>query len=340
MFKRLYKPVAIAAVAAIAAASASVMPTYAVDFDPGATAIITPTGDWLELQPSESHLYQFNFDYMEDDGEVLSEAQIKLEMGHEDSVSLEVYTPQEVAAWANGEDLEPVGRGAVLSEFTGNENHDTKLVWANRSVGSEVYYVVVENNRADIASYYEINISGPGVSFPQVAHDTMADAAVNDDVVMEETLGLTVDVPDDGTDTAVAEALGGYGPYDAIAPTEGEVVLAPGEARWYTFKYDYDDSDSPSDAIAVLDMTMPESVSFEVWTPDTVREWVNGDEYNAIGAGTNVKIDNDDDSDLNLNRLQWVGGSKASGQYFIVVENETDQAATFTLAVTGEDVKF
>lgn len=346
MFKSLYKPMAIAATAAIALTSVAATPSYAVDFDPGATAIITPTGDWLELMPGESHLYQFNFDYMEDDGEVLSEAMVELEMGHEDSVSLEIYTPQEVANWANGDDLEPIGRGAVLSEFTGNENHDNRLIWANRSVGSALYYVVVENNRTDIASYYEIEISGPGVSFPQVVQD-IAEASTEPALaeVAEEAAALAVaetapEAPSQELIEQVAAMSGGYSPYDAVSPTEGEVTLAAGETRWYTFNYDYDDSDSPSEALAILDMEMPASVSFEVWTQNTVREWVNGDEYHAIGAGTNVKIDNDVDSDLDLNTLQWVGSSKASEQYFIVVENETDQAVTFSLSVTGEDVKF
>lgn len=355
MLNRITKSVATAAMAAVAVTSVAAVPAYAVDFDPGATAIVTPTGDWLELLPSESHLYQFNYDFIEDDGDVLSEAIVEVEMGSEDSVSFEIYTPTEIEAWANGEDLESMGVGAPLSNFTNNDDHDTRLIWANRSEGSNTYYVVVENNRSDIASYYEIDITGNGVSFPQAAEDVTAqdtadeEAAAIADVanaevtgdVTEEAEALVAEAPAADLVEQVAEMTGGYGPEDAVAPMEGEVTLAAGETRWYTFKYDYDDSDSPSQAIAVLEMEMPESVSFEVWTQDTIREWVNGEEYDAIGAGTPIQTLNDDgDTDSDLDTLQWVGSSKASGQYYIVVANDSNQAATFSLTVSGEDVKF
>ena len=346
MLNRLYKAVAATAVAGIALTTVVATPSYAVDFDPGATAIGTPTGDWLELIPGESHLYHFQFDYMEDgDGLVLSEALVELEMGAEDSVSFEVYTPQEVFNWANGEDLDSIGAGAKLSDFTGNENHDTRLIWANRTFGADTYYVIVENARSDIASYYEIKISGDGVSFPQVVQDA-AELAPSEEVaeapvVEEESADLTAG-PSQEVIEQLAEMTGGYGPDDAIAPVDGMVMLDPGETLWYTFNYDYDESDSsPSEAIALLNMTVPESVSFEIWTPDTVREWVNGDEWSPVGAGTPIEVENEDnESEFDLDTLRWVGSSRASGQYYIVVENETNQAVTFSLSVTGEDVKF
>lgn len=341
MLNKFYKSIATATVAAVALTSVAAIPSYAAEFDPGATAVITPTGDWLELLPGESHLYEFKYDYMEDNGKVLSEAIVELEMGSEDSVSFQVYTPQEVYNWANGEDLEAMGAGAVLSEFTGNENHDTRLIWANRSEGSATYYVVVENERPDLASYYEIEISGVGVSFmPAAEAEGTADLAEVAETLVEDSAAVAEAGPSDEMIEQVAEMTGGYSPYDAVAPTEGEITLNAGETRWYTFNYDYNDSDNPSEAIAILNMELPESVSFEVWNQDTIREWVNGDEYDAIGAGTPVKLNNSDGTDLDLDTIQWVGSSRASDQYYIVVENETNQAATFSLSVSGEDVSF
>ena len=136
-------------------------------------------------------------------------------------------------------------------------------------------------------------------------------------------------------------AAGGTGPENALVPNTERTVLDPGETRWYTFLYDEgaDGDNEPSDALAELEMDRPGSIDFEVWTEDDVRMWRNGEDFNPTGAGT-AAFDPDSDDNRDRSRLTWVGSGAATTTWYIVVSNESDRAAAFSLSVTGPDVYF
>ena len=81
-------------------------------------------------------------------------------MGEAGDVNFYILTPDRVDQYRKGEDIEPLGAGSPI-----NEDTETKLIWTSATVGDEILYVLVENNR-DVPSYYTIDISGSGITFP------------------------------------------------------------------------------------------------------------------------------------------------------------------------------
>lgn len=339
MFKNLSKIIAFMAVVAVlalvgvGAASASDEPTAGF----GPDTALAATGDWEGLAPGESRWYVFHYDYdNSNDSNTPSQAVVELEMGNEDSVSFEVWTQGQLRLWADEVDFDAIGVGSKKSNFTRNDDHDTKLLWAVQERASETFYVIVENER-DIPSYYALDISGRDVSFPTAGMNIVESTApTTSDEIMTETMALTVE------DTPAPELADGYSADNAIAAPSDTVTLQPGQQIWYTFEYDYDNSDEdnvPSQALVEVAMDVQDSISFEVWTPDQVRLWVQNEEFDATGEGTNFR-DGTGDNDPNRNLLVWSGSAPASNTYYVIVENETDAPAIFSISISGEDVSF
>ena len=124
------------------------------------SVIGAPVGDWLEIAPRRVHGYQVNYHFAEAEDGSTSNVTVKLEMGEAEDVNFFILTPDLVNEYRNGEDIEPLGTGSPI-----NEDTETKLIWTSDTVGEEVLYVLVENNR-DVPSYYTIDISGSGITFP------------------------------------------------------------------------------------------------------------------------------------------------------------------------------
>lgn len=124
------------------------------------SVIGAPVGDWLEIAPRRVHGYQVNYHFAQAEDGSSSNVTVKLEMGEEGDVDFFILTPDRVNEYRNGEDIEPLGVGSPI-----NEDTETKLIWTSDTVGDEVLYVLVENNR-DVPSYYTIDISGSGITFP------------------------------------------------------------------------------------------------------------------------------------------------------------------------------
>ena len=124
------------------------------------SVIGAPVGDWLEIAPRLVHGYQVNYHFAEAEDGSTSNVTVKLEMGEAEDVNFFILTPDLVNEYRNGEDIEPLGTGSPI-----NEDTETKLIWTSDTVGEEVLYVLVENNR-DVPSYYTIDISGSGITFP------------------------------------------------------------------------------------------------------------------------------------------------------------------------------
>lgn len=339
MFKNLSKIIAFMAVVAVLAsvgvgvASAADEPTAGF----GPDTALAATGDWEGIAPGESRWYVFHYDYdNSSDDNRPSQAVVELEMGHEDSVSFEVWTQNQLRLWADGVDFDALGVGSKKSNFTGNDDHDTKLLWAVKERSSETFYVIVDNER-DIASYYVLNINGQDVTFPTAGMNVVEKVSpAADDEILTETMALTVE------DTPASAIVDGYSADTAIATSHDSVTLQPGQQIWYTFEYDFDNNDennTPSQALVEVAVDVQDSISFEVWTPDQVRLWAENVEFDATGEGT-IFRDGTGDNDPNRNLLVWSGSAPASNTYYVIVENETDSPANYTISISGEDVSF
>ena len=195
--------------------------------------------------------------------------------------------------------------------------------------------------------------------------DTMAmtdTAGMTDTMAMTDTMEMTdttdADAPaDDSTDNATAApaadassmmtttdmVAGGSGPESALTPGGEQATLAARERRWYIFKYDYDaDAGDPSNVIAELRMEQAGSLSFEVWSDQNLRQWQNGEDFTPTGAGTPAFAigENSNSSNRDRSLLRWVGGGRATTLYYLIVENNTDAPANYTLTVSGATVSF
>ena len=334
----------IVAIVMILSLTISLQPSglQAADFDLGAIDITTPTGEWLEILPGESHMYEFAYDsFKQADGE-LSLAKVDVEMAYEGSIGFKVYSSKEIAAWQNSGDLNPLGMGSVLSKVTFNDKHDKRLVWLNRTHESEYFYVVVENNR-NVASYYEIEIIGSGVGLVRTeamiaAEEAAAEAAriAATEVVTEEDLKQEL-LAAQPTGPVTLEA--GLGPEDALAPLpDQEIVLAPGERRFFTFRYFRDAGKDATEVVALLKMPIADTVSFEIWNQDTVRKWANNEKFQPVGQGTPIGFGADFDRDPNT--LVWVSRAEAGQQYFVVVRNRSTETASFKLSISGPKIAY
>lgn len=318
--KWMVKAVGTGAVASVLLASVAGSPLLASD---GQAAAID---EWTQLGAGASHTIEVHYDAIEENGDIVSETVVELEMGSTNSVAFDVYTADQYVEFVAGEDVKPIGRGNLKSDQTGNSFHNTKLLWANRTVSSETFHIRIKNRGAGSSSY-RIHINGKGTSVKGM--DAVAAAAPAAESASVARSAVAADVK-----AAPAEALIADGPDTAIGAAMNAGTLAAGETRWYTFKYDYDhSSDKPAkDATVAVKMNEKDSVSFEVWTSEQVRQWALGEDISAVGAGSVFK-----DVDTTL---IWVGSAAASDRYYVLVENETDSPAGFNIEISGSTVSY
>jgi hypothetical protein len=340
MMKNLIRrAIAATAVAAFALSFLAVTPAMAVE-EPGygPYSALSPSAGWTSLAPGESRWYTFHYDY-DQMTDIATEATVELQSQYEDTINFEIWTPRTVQHWINDDDTDtwnPVGAGTKLSEQTGDDVDDNTLVWTSEGSVSETYYVIVTNARD--------TVSFPGLALPAATLTTETPQIVADDTVM----ALAAAAP--SADLAVGT---GYGPFTALAIGDDTGVLAAGESRWYSFEYAYtnsDDSDVPADVTVFVKGNTEDALSFEVWNPQTVQHWINADDsndWNAVGAGSKLSNDiafdnNEQESLINpyKNELIWVGSSRASDTYYVVVTNDTDQSQSYLLSITGSTISF
>jgi hypothetical protein len=347
------RSIAAVAVAAIALSFAAVAPAMAAE-DPGygPESAVTPNNAWSSLAPGESRWYTFHYDYDQIADEA-TETIVELKSQYEDAVGFEVWTPRTVQHWANGDDTDtwnPVGAGSKLSEQTGEESDDATLLWVSNGSVSETYYVIVTNAR-DSESAYNLSISGVDVSFPGLelpAADMVAMTEASPVAAMDVVMAAESTAP-----SVVPAMDNGSGPFNAMTMAEDTGVLATGESRWYSFDYTYDNSD---DADIAADVTVlvkgdtEDSLSFEIWNPQSVQHWINEDDtddWSAVGAGSKLSndlgFDNNEQESLSnpyKNELVWVGSSRASDTYYVIITNDTDRSQDFQISITGSSISF
>lgn len=297
----------------------------------------TATNDWQELEPGASHVVKVKYDAFEKDGRLASEAIVELEMGRRGSVAFDVYTATQYADFEAGKDVTPIGRGNLKSDQTGNPFHDTKLIWANRTDMSETFFIRVENKSTGVSSFH-LSVSGNGTTIQnEMADNEMVDnemAPADVQPAQSVARSSVAETKAELAESSASASDAGYGPESAISAASTTGTLAAGETRWHTFKYDYDHSSNKPAKQATVQVKMDEkeSVSFEIWTPAQVKSWAQGDKVYELGAGS---VFNDVDT-----TLIWVGSAKASDRYYVLVENQTDSPANYSLEISGTTVSY
>jgi hypothetical protein len=115
--------------------------------------------DWQPLEKGDEVWYSF---FYYGDG---SEIQIRLEAvpleggDPPQGVNFQVWTPEEARRWRAGSEVEPIGRGSTDPSAPG------ALLWKGGFNDKGTYYVVVESTSSQPgATYYELTVSGDGVS--------------------------------------------------------------------------------------------------------------------------------------------------------------------------------
>lgn len=134
----------------------------------------------------------------------------------------------------------------------------------------------------------------------------------------------------------------GDGPGSAVHPSTGAVTIAPNSWQWYIFRsqvpvnVDADGNDivtNPEDATVDATMrVMTGDVSFEVWSADNLNSWINDSEFDPMGMGTENEF-------LAGDPLFWQGSFPTNDNYYLIVQNKSGNAATYSLEITG-NVRF
>ncbi len=353
MLNKLYKAVTLAAVAGLALAAVAATPLAAQDVSgKDVQAIVQPSGDWREIKANELDVYQVNYDFTQDGDTTTSDVVVELEMGEEDSVGFNVYTPEQLAQWQNGETVDPMGVG---SDKPGQSDDlpKTKLIWTSSSHGNETFYIVVGNKQSDKASYYDITITGSGISYPVGTASAPAPAAEEEAAADADAEGDAEAAEGADEEAAADEEADADADADVMETAKGQLYeigtpigtwksLGPRQGDWYQIDYKYLESDGQtvSEAYVELEMDVCDAISFSVYTPDEVQQWIDGEKPTPVGEGTPT-AENSDFSATNDNcRLTWDNTSTASETFYIVVKNESNAAADYLLTITGNGVSF
>ncbi len=153
----------------------------------GAAAVAGPgnalpvTGEWAQLGAGADQWHAFTYAC---DG---SQIEVRVQTEPAGNVEFALWTPELIERWALGYYVEPVGRGSA-DPYAGGQ-----LVWTGNFVTAGTYYVAVgsSGDRAG-TSYYQIEVSGDGVSLSEPA---ATPAGASDLAMVQEEDGVNSAVP-------------------------------------------------------------------------------------------------------------------------------------------------
>jgi hypothetical protein len=264
------------AVIVVFSGATSVLAETAVGIGPeSATA---PFNDWMSIDAGEKHWYTFNYDGEE------GSIGIEMEVSPQGSVGFSVWTTENLVRWANGLEVEEVGRGTASDD-------ENLLNWCGCFPIAGTYYVVVEHSGITQTGYYKLSIRGDGVYFPE---------AVVEEVEMPEVAAF--DVLDEEAETEVTHEAEGM-----IVLGEWAAVTA-GDTDWLHFQYGGGD-----ETLTIWAEAVPTNgVAFSVWTPNQMLQVANGENVDPIGWGAT--------SEFGPGDLSWTGSFNEAGTYCVIVE--------------------
>ena len=161
--------------------------------------------------------------------------------------------------------------------------------------------------------YYSLKAEGKGVGFLA--------APVEEGLAVEETLGIV-----EAEAVAIPElTVGGTGPDDTLAPSDGWMSIGAGQWLWFAAHYDGEGS-----SILVSMDADSDDANFGIWTAETIRRWAAGEKEQPIGRGS--------DDDFAPGDLSWSGSFPGPASFYIVVQNDGAGVVNFNVTASGKDV--
>lgn len=134
----------------------------------------------------------------------------------------------------------------------------------------------------------------------------------------------------------------GDGPGTAVQPSMSSVTIAPNSWQWYVFRsqvpvnVDADGNDivtNPEDATVNATLRLISGdVDFEVWSANDLNNWINSSDFDPMGMGTENDF-------MTGDPLFWQGSFPTNSNYYLIVQNSNNMAATYTLDISG-NVRF
>jgi hypothetical protein len=261
----------------------------------GPAQAMTPSDTWTS-EPSMGQTW-YSFQYAGD----LSQINVLMNASPTAYTGFKVYTPEEVRLWAQGEALNAIGAGAVNPDLGGD------LSWSGNFNEGGTYYIVVSDTGTG-TSYYQLQVTGSGVSLPLTA--TQAPVAMTAPAAM----------------AAAAASTSGITPDQAIHLPASNVIVPANSSVWFSFNY----AGGSSQILLWLDAGGQSGLSFSVFTPFEEQQWVSGASTASIGMGSaNPDIGGD---------LAWSGNFDQGGVYFVRVDNTTSGPLGFSMNIQGSGV--
>jgi len=254
-----------------------------------------------------------------------------------DNIDFEVWSAQNLNDWLASEEFDPTGAGTENEFITGDP-----LFWQGAFETNDNLYLIVMN-RSGAPANYTLSVTGD-VRFPSELRldsvlPSVQDLVAPTDISVMSTgeMALTVETP-----TEAAMTQYGTGPENTLMPADGIVMIEPGQWQWYSFRsqvpvrVDSEGEDvvnNSEDAIIdALLRAQSGNVDFEVWSAQNLNDWRNGEDFDAVGGGTENEF-------ITGDPLFWQGAFERNTTYYLIVKNNTTQPAYYSLNITG-DVSF
>ncbi len=122
---------------------------------------------------------------------------------------------------------------------------------------------------------------------------------------------------------SISDAAGG-GPGDAVWADGSPQTVMPHSALW--FKFDYNSKNR--DVLVTLAADDALNLRLDIYPPQAVQAWLNGESLKAIGNG----------SPMPDHTLGWAGRFNFGGTIYAVVYNDRDAPVTVQVQAAGENV--
>lgn len=119
---------------------------------------------------------------------------------------------------------------------------------------------------------------------------------------------------------------------------DGAPHTLPGKsALWFRFDYNpLDENGNHINRTIVMVNGKDKGVRFDIWTPDHMLDWWDGNKPVGQGTVSNVACDTNLPSDSGAcqsSDLSWVGGFNRGATYYVRVVNDNNDPVVFTLAI-------
>jgi hypothetical protein len=230
-------------------------------------------------------------------------------------VNFRIFTGDQQAVWQPGGEAANMGEGGLVERDS--DQSTVEHLWFGNLANGAVYYVKVFNRSPNPVAYHLYPGDAASSEFlqPAVTVPAMAQALV-------DPANAGAAQPPSAADMST-----GADPGSPLALREGinSGTLAPGQARWYTFKRASLEGGMQFAALTLKHVpgegNVANYVNFEIFTGDQRALWARGDEdeMTNMGAGGYVSRDRDPNTGERL----WVGNLINGATYYVKVLNSS-----------------